>query len=70
MAERSGSVLLHRPATHITATGSDTLEKNDIDPAVLQKADLNISDLTGVAVRGIQIAKAVHEVLRADPRSG
>ena len=33
-----------REGTHITAMGSDTLEKNELDPAILGKADLVIAD--------------------------
>jgi ornithine cyclodeaminase len=40
--------LLHveqiRQGTHITAMGSDTREKNELDPAILQKADLVVAD--------------------------
>jgi ornithine cyclodeaminase len=101
-----------RPGTHITAVGSDTPQKQELDPTLLQKADrvivdslsqcsergelahalraglldrgsahelgkvisgevpgrtsdaqITISDLTGVAVQDIQIAKAVFESL-------
>jgi ornithine cyclodeaminase len=101
-----------RPGTHITAMGSDTPQKQELDPSLLQKADrvivdsltqcsergefahalraglldrssahelgkvisgevpgrsseaqITISDLTGVAVQDIQIAKAVFESL-------
>ena len=33
-----------RPGTHITAMGSDTQEKNELDPAILRKADLVVAD--------------------------
>jgi ornithine cyclodeaminase len=33
-----------REGTHITAMGSDTLEKQELDPAILQKADLVVAD--------------------------
>jgi ornithine cyclodeaminase len=33
-----------RKGTHITAMGSDTREKNELDPAILAKADLVIAD--------------------------
>jgi ornithine cyclodeaminase len=33
-----------RPGTHITAMGSDTREKNELDPAVLGKADIVVAD--------------------------
>lgn len=33
-----------RPGTHITAMGSDTREKNELDPAILGKADVVVAD--------------------------
>ncbi|MFQ5817939.1 MAG: ornithine cyclodeaminase family protein [Terriglobia bacterium] len=33
-----------RKGTHITAIGSDTAEKNELDPAILQKADMVVAD--------------------------
>ena len=33
-----------RPGTHITAMGSDTPEKNEVEPAVLGRADLVVAD--------------------------
>jgi ornithine cyclodeaminase len=33
-----------REGTHITAMGSDTREKNELEPAILQKADLVVAD--------------------------
>jgi len=33
-----------RPGTHITAMGSDTREKNELDPAILAKADIVVAD--------------------------
>jgi ornithine cyclodeaminase len=33
-----------RKGTHITAMGSDTREKNELEPAILQKADLVVAD--------------------------
>jgi ornithine cyclodeaminase len=33
-----------REGTHITAMGSDTQEKNELDPAILSKADLVVAD--------------------------
>ena len=38
---RSGQI---RPGTHITAMGSDTREKNELDPAILGKADIVVAD--------------------------
>lgn len=34
------------PGLHITAMGSDTAEKNELDPAVLSRADLFVTDRT------------------------
>ncbi len=33
-----------RKGTHITAMGSDTREKNELEPAILRKADLVVAD--------------------------
>jgi ornithine cyclodeaminase len=33
-----------RPGTHITAMGSDTREKHELEPAILGKADLVVAD--------------------------
>ncbi|MCJ7629554.1 MAG: hypothetical protein MUO50_14355, partial [Longimicrobiales bacterium] len=33
-----------RKGTHITAMGSDTREKNELEPAILSKADLVVAD--------------------------
>jgi ornithine cyclodeaminase len=33
-----------RPGTHITAMGSDTPEKQELDPAILKRADLVVAD--------------------------
>lgn len=101
-----------KPGTHITAMGSDTHQKQELDSKILQRADMvvadsieqcltrgeiskalqaglikkedlielgdviagrqsgrtsdeqiTVTDLTGVAVQDIQIAKAVHEAL-------
>jgi len=48
-----------RPGTHITAVGSDTPEKNELDPAILKKADIVVSDsLPQSETRG-EVCKAV-----------
>lgn len=48
-----------RPGTHITAMGSDTPEKNELDPEILQKADLVVADsLSQSELRG-EISKAL-----------
>jgi len=50
-----------RPGTHITAMGSDTPEKNELDPKILGKADLVIADsLSQCQLRG-EISKALEE---------
>lgn len=33
-----------RPGTHVTAVGSDTPEKQELDPAILHKADIVVAD--------------------------
>lgn len=47
-ATPSRSPLLHasqiRKGTHITAMGSDTPEKNELDPDILEKADIVVAD--------------------------
>jgi ornithine cyclodeaminase len=48
-----------RPGTHITAMGSDTPEKNELDPKILGKADLVVTDsLSQCQLRG-EISKAL-----------
>jgi ornithine cyclodeaminase len=50
-----------RPGTHITAMGSDTPEKNELDPKILQRSDLVVADsikqclLRGEIFQAIQI---------------
>ncbi len=48
MATPSRSPLLHsgqiRAGTHITAIGSDTPEKNELDPKILKEADIVVAD--------------------------
>jgi ornithine cyclodeaminase len=42
-----------RPGTHVTAVGSDTPEKNEIDPALLGRAELVVADsISQCALRG------------------
>ncbi len=47
-ATPSRQPLLHaadlRPGTHITAVGSDTAEKQELDPAILERADVVVAD--------------------------
>lgn len=45
-----------KKGTHITAVGSDTPEKQELDPEILKSADL-----TGVAVQDMAIASAVYK---------
>jgi ornithine cyclodeaminase len=48
-----------RPGTHITAIGSDTPDKQELDPAILAKADLIVADsLSQCRLRG-EIHKAI-----------
>ena len=48
-----------RPGTHITAVGSDTAEKQELDPAILGRADLVVVDsLSQSELRG-EVFKAV-----------
>jgi ornithine cyclodeaminase len=48
-----------RRGTHITAVGADTPEKNELDPAILKKADIVVSDsLPQSETRG-EVCKAV-----------
>jgi len=48
-----------RPGTHITAVGSDTPDKQELDPAILRKADLIVADsLPQCRLRG-EIHKAL-----------
>lgn len=48
-----------RPGTHITAMGSDTPEKNELEPEILRKADIVVADsLSQCQSRG-EISKAL-----------
>lgn len=50
-----------RKGTHITAMGSDTPEKNEIDPKILQKADIVVADsISQCLLRG-----EIHQALKA-----
>ena len=50
-----------RKGTHITAMGSDTPEKIELDPAILQKADIVVADsISQCLVRG-----EIHHALKA-----
>ena len=50
-----------RPGTHITAVGSDTADKQELDPAILGRADLVVADsIEQCLVRG-----EIHQALKA-----
>ncbi len=52
---------LLRKGTHITAMGSDTPEKNELDPRILQKADIVVADsISQCLLRG-----EIHQALKA-----
>ena len=52
---------LIRKGTHITAMGSDTPEKNELDPRILQKADIVVADsISQCLLRG-----EIHQALKA-----
>jgi ornithine cyclodeaminase len=50
-----------RIGTHITAVGADTPEKQELDPAILQQADLVIADSISQCVERGDIAHAIRE---------
>lgn len=51
------------PGTHITAMGSDTSEKQELDPAILGKADRVVADSIPQCLERGEIFKAVHSGL-------
>ncbi len=52
---------LIRKGTHITAMGSDTPEKHELDPRILQKADIVVADsISQCLLRG-----EIHQALKA-----
>jgi ornithine cyclodeaminase len=56
-----------KPGTHITAMGSDTPEKNEIDPAILQRAALVVADsIPQCLLRGEIRAAIAAEALRRE----
>ncbi len=56
-----------RPGTHITAMGSDTAEKQELDPQILAKADLVVADsLSQAEHRGECYRAMAAGVLRKD----
>ena len=48
-----------RPGTHITALGSDTPEKNELDPAILKNADTVVADSISQCLLRGEIFKAI-----------
>jgi ornithine cyclodeaminase len=48
-----------RPGTHITAMGSDTPDKQELDPAILHKADLIVADSISQCMERGEIAHAL-----------
>jgi len=55
------SAVLIRQGTHITAIGSDSPEKNELDPRILQKADIVVADsISQCLLRG-----EIHQALKA-----
>lgn len=54
------------PGTHITAMGSDTPEKNELDPKILQQADLVVADSISQCLLRGEIFKAIQAGLIRD----
>jgi ornithine cyclodeaminase len=52
---------LIRKGTHITAMGSDTQEKNELDPRILQKADIVVAD----SINQCLLRGEIHQALKA-----
>ncbi|MCX6566647.1 MAG: ornithine cyclodeaminase family protein [Candidatus Aminicenantes bacterium] len=50
-----------RKGTHITAVGSDTPEKQELDPFILQKADLIVADSLSQCLTRGEIFRAIQE---------
>jgi ornithine cyclodeaminase len=48
-----------RPGTHVTAVGSDTAEKQELDAAILQTADLVVADSISQCLERGEIHKAI-----------
>ena len=66
-ATAAKSPLLHadqiRKGTHITAMGSDTLEKQELDPQILQTADIVVADSIEQCMLRGEIHKAIESGL-------
>jgi ornithine cyclodeaminase len=50
-----------RPGTHITAMGADTREKNELDPAILGRADIVVAD----SVEQCLVRGEIHHAIEA-----
>ncbi len=50
-----------REGTHITAMGSDTLEKNELEPAILGKADIVVAD----SIEQCRVRGEIYHALKA-----
>jgi ornithine cyclodeaminase len=50
-----------RPGTHITAVGSDTAQKHELDPAILGQADLLVAD----SIKQCLVRGEIHQALKA-----
>ena len=48
-----------QPGTHITAMGSDTTDKNELDPIILQKADIVVADSINQCLSRGEIYQAI-----------
>jgi ornithine cyclodeaminase len=48
-----------RPGTHITAVGSDTPDKQELDPAILERADVVVADSVSQCLERGEIHKAL-----------
>lgn len=48
-----------KPGTHITAMGSDTAEKNELEPGILQKADIIVADSISQCLERGEIFQAI-----------
>jgi len=53
-----------RKGTHITAMGSDTLEKIELDPKILQKADIVVADSISQCLLRGEIHQALIRIFR------
>jgi ornithine cyclodeaminase len=50
-----------QPGTHITAVGSDTPEKQELDPRILQRADIVVGD----SLQQCQHRGEIHQAIKA-----